>query len=88
MLLLAIPSVWPYGVYQFVKIVVFLTCIYNIYILKEKDQIWTILFIVLALLFNPVVPIYLSKNLWQIIDGISAIIIFTNYAKFKKIINP
>ena len=64
----------PYGYYQFVRFAVFLgSCLlaYNSY---EKGLTnYIILFIGLALLFQPFLKIALGRELWNIVDVIVAI---------------
>lgn len=51
---------------------------------KDGLNIWGILFGILAVLFNPVIPVYLhDKGAWMVID-IIAIIIFICYIKKSK----
>ena len=55
---------WPYGYYEFLRLVVTGISLYAAFGLLEKDTInfWVMLFI--ALLFNPLIPIYLPKDMW------------------------
>lgn len=41
-------------------------------------QIWTIVFIVMAILFNPIAPIRLSRGMWAFIDVTCAILFWLN----------
>ena len=59
----------PYGYYRFLRIV---TCVaaafvaYSAYAWKKHWGVWV--FGVVAVLFNPLVPIYLSREVWIPID--------------------
>jgi len=78
LLLLAIPTGWPYGFYQFLRWTIFISSIliaYDFY--KSRLSIWTFVFGATAVLFNPIAPIYLSKETWIILDFIGAILFFT-----------
>lgn len=67
----------PYSYYIFLRWYVFLSCIYFAYLSKdETNKIWFILFTVIFLLFNPIIPIYFNKYTWTIIDITAGIIIF------------
>ncbi len=67
----------PYSYYIFLRWYVFLSCIYFAYLSKdETNKIWFILFTVIFLLFNPIIPIYFKKDIWTIIDITAGIIIF------------
>jgi hypothetical protein len=63
MLLLAIPSFMPYGYYQFLRIAITLLAGYLCFLSYEKEsQFWIIVMASIAILFNPIFPIYLSKG--------------------------
>ena len=67
----------PIGYYTFLRIVVCIaSCLiaYGSYAQEEKISFGTILFGVIALIFNPIFPIYLQeKDIWTVIDLLSAI---------------
>ena len=67
----------PIGYYTFFIIVVFISSgviAYNSYSLEGKISFGAALFGVIALLFNPIFPVYLQdKELWTTIDILSAI---------------
>lgn len=75
LLILAIAPM-PYGYYVFLKIT---TCLAAIREVREATPIilgrpLPILWIIIAILFNPVIPIPLRKESWVIVDGITAAI--------------
>lgn len=77
LLLLAIPPIWPYGYYIFLRWVIFIASIivaWGFY--KSKLTAWTFIFGAIAFLFNPIAPIYLSKSSWVAIDFITATLFF------------
>ena len=67
----------PYGYYTFLRITVTMGCIFLI-IVGEHDQsrIQNLVLIVIAILFNPVIPIYLARDLWKFIDLFISLIFF------------
>ena len=69
----------PIGYYTFLRIVVTLVSI--IIIVAELNgglNFWVILFSFIAIVFNPIFPIYLGhKSIWEVIDIICGIIFFT-----------
>jgi hypothetical protein len=76
-LILAIPPLWPYGYYQLLRWVVTAAALYIIYIsygLDNKKWIW--LMAIIAILFNPIFSIHLTKGIWAPIDFVVAIIFF------------
>ncbi|MCJ7663519.1 MAG: hypothetical protein MUO24_04695 [Desulfobacterales bacterium] len=72
----------PYGYYQLLRFVICGVSIYIAFTACNWQKMWAVwLFGFIALLFNPLIPIHLSRELWQPIDIIcallfSAIIIF------------
>ena len=67
----------PIGYYTFLRIVVCLSSAviaYDSYSLEEKINFGAALFGVIALLFNPIFPVYLQdKEIWTAINILSAI---------------
>ena len=79
---------WPYGYYNFLRIVVTGIAIYYAYylyeVIKEQD-FWFWSLIVVIILFNPIFPIYLGdKSVWGVIDTIVAIFFISLIIKFKE----
>ncbi len=59
----------PYSYYEFLRIFVSISAVYFAYKFNEsKQQGWLIIFGMIALLFNPIAPVYLSKETWILID--------------------
>lgn len=79
---------WPYGYYNFLRIIVTGVAIYYAYYLYQKLKalnFWFWSLIAIAILFNPIVPIYLGdKTIWIIIDVIAAIFFVSLVVKFKR----
>lgn len=74
MLLLGVMNL-PIEYYTFLRIVVTIGTI--CVILKEHSDgiIWQVIFGVMAILFNPIIPVYLySKSLWIPLDIVAAIL--------------
>ena len=75
MLLLASTPL-PYGYYQLLRFVI---CGVSMYVAFMAYTCWqkmwaAWLFGFIAILFNPLIPIYLSHKVWQLIDVICAIL--------------
>ena len=67
----------PYGYYQFLRIAIAIAAIYIIifeYKLKDKITLWSIVFLLITILFNPLIPIQLDKESWKIINIITALL--------------
>lgn len=60
---------WPYGFYTFLRIAVCLcACVLAHAFHKARRRVWTAGMIGLAILFNPLIPVYLKRSDWAIID--------------------
>ena len=66
---------WPYGYYQLLRFVVCGVGVYVAYMAYSWKKLWaTWLFGIIGVLFNPLVPIHLSRDLWQPADMICAVL--------------
>ena len=75
MLILAIPPVWPYGYYTLLRLVVSGVAVYAAYVGYNLDlRTIPVILGLIALLFNPVIPIHLTKEIWTVINIIVAIV--------------
>lgn len=85
MLILAIPTGWPYGYYTLLRLVVCGTSLFIAYKAYEFNRkVWMYVMGFIALLFNPVIPVHLDKEIWVVIDVIVAIVIFVSIWRVKK----
>lgn len=67
----------PYGYYTLMRIVVcgaaaFIA--YSVYQRQGKVSVWVLVMGGMVLLFNPLIPIHLSREIWAPIDVISALL--------------
>ncbi len=69
----------PYGYYGYLRLVVCAACIYAAVILRGREDLKAhfIPFAILALLFNPVAPVFLSREFWILIDISTAVYFLT-----------
>lgn len=64
---------WPYGYYIFLRWVVAVTGIllaYTAHLMGKSG--WVVAFVLLSLLFNPVIPFHLDRETWQVFDLLGA----------------
>jgi len=89
MLLLAIPSGFmPYGYYQFLRIAITILAGYLCFLsYEQKKQSWSIIMAGIAILFNPIFRIYLSKSTWALWDFVAAVIFFISLSKINQKMN-
>jgi len=84
LLLLAIPAIWPYGYYILLRWIVTASAIFLIWIAYDlKKTFWLFLMGIVAILFNPIIPVYLDKGTWVIIDFIVAILFLVSIFKVE-----
>lgn len=85
LLLLAIPTGWSYDFYILLRWLIFLSSVYIAYgFYKSKLKAWMFIFGTIAFLFNPIIPIYLIKSSWILIDLVSAVLFFLAAYSIKK----
>lgn len=78
MLLLAVAD-WPYGYFILLRWVVTASATLIAWFSHSTGKTkWTVVFAIIAFLFNPIAPVYLDKESWVVIDIIVATI-FCNF---------
>lgn len=74
-MLLSALAPFPYGYYQLLRLVVCGAAVYVAFMAFNLQKIWAVwVFGFVAILFNPLIPIHLSREIWQPIDVICAIL--------------
>lgn len=75
----------PYSYYQFVRFASCIAFVYFAYQANEKEEkATTIIYIVLAILFQPFLKISLARELWNFVDVIVGVgLILTVFLKKK-----
>jgi len=85
LLLLGIPAGWPYSYYVLLRwIILISSAIVAFGFFNSKLQAWALIFGAVAILFNPLIPIYMSKQTWIIFDFIGACLFFIAGFSFKQ----
>lgn len=75
----------PYGYFQFLRWVVTLTAIFYTYrAYSTSKTALTVVSALIAILFNPIAPIYLEREIWRVVDLITAGLILFLIIKLKK----
>jgi hypothetical protein len=76
LLLFALLDGWPY---EFFTILRFVVCGSSTYVAwlsyKDGQENWTWILGAIALLFNPFLPIYLTREIWVVIDSATAVLL-------------
>ena len=75
LMLLGALADWPYGYYQLLRLVTCGAAVYVAYLAYNWQKMWPVwLFGLVALLFNPLIRIHLSREIWQPINAVCAIL--------------
>ena len=85
LLIVALFGAWPYGFYQFLRLVVCASSVYLGYRAskaQERGWMWTMWAI--ALLFNPFWPVRLSRQKWLAIDLLVAAVFVVRAALTRR----
>ena len=70
----------PYWYFQFLRIVSFLGFAYLAYQEKNSsNKVFLVIFILLAILFQPFEKIALGKEIWLIVDAFSTVILIVSF---------
>ncbi len=75
LMLLGALADWPYGYYQLLRFVVCGVAAYIAFLGYSAGKLWVAwVFGFVAILFNPLIPIHLSREIWQTIDVVCALL--------------
>ena len=76
---------FPYGYYQFVRIAATIGFVLLAYDAYEKgSKIQTIVYIGLAILFQPLIKVALGRTIWNIVDVIVTIMLLVSLLKLRR----
>jgi hypothetical protein len=74
-LLLGALARWPYGYYVFLRWVTCVAAVAVAAVAYSLRLVWAVwLFALVALLFNPLIPVHLTRSIWRPIDVIVAVL--------------
>ena len=76
----------PYGYYTLLRFVVCGVGAYGVYFSSEIiiSKGWAWIFGIIAILFNPIIPIHLDRDTWAVIDVAVAVILGASIFMLKK----
>jgi len=84
-LLVAVIPIWPYFFYQALKLVVFGAAAFSVYLYhKEKNKGWMMTMIGVAIVFNPINPLYFGHIFWSVVDIVGAILFLRSPKNYIK----
>ncbi len=89
MLLIAILPL-PYGYYTFLRIVVCITAgiiAFKVHSKTNSLGFWVVSFALIALLFNPIIPVFLTRELWFFINlAVAGLFVVYGIRQAKKLL--
>ena len=81
MLVIAIGRL-PYSYYMLLRVVILAAALLQAGMLYQQTKsftIWIGLFLVVAIAFNPLVPLHLTRGVWTILNVLAAVIFVAHY---------
>ena len=68
-LLLAVIPIWPYSFYIMLRLYIFVLALYLAYKAKQSSLTNDIIYLlIIAIIYNPLIPIHLTRAIWTPID--------------------
>ncbi len=86
LLMLALLS-WPYGYYEFLRLVICPVAAWIAYTQWRHDEAfsgWVVALAAMAILYNPVVSISLTREIWSVLNVLSAGVFFGHYVAVRR----
>ena len=77
----------PYGYYQFLRLE---TCLVTAFLAYSSFKtfgvldVWTLSLAMVAILFNPFLPLHLGKEIWVVLDVAAAVLLLAHYAYIRR----
>jgi len=85
MLVLGAVLTLPYGYFSLLRVVVCGCSAYLAWLLFESEKIgWAVALGGVALLFNPFLPVYLTRGIWQVLDLAAAVVMVASAVTLGK----
>ena len=64
----------PYAYYTLLRVVTFVAALVGLLVAWKAQAVWAMwMFGVIALLFNPIVRVHLTKDIWQVVDALAGL---------------
>ena len=83
MLLLGVAPL-PYGYYTLLRLLTCLVFAVGAYIsYTRKVNLLASIYLLAALLFNPIIKVHFSKGTWSVIDTVAAVLLLATYKSVK-----
>jgi hypothetical protein len=83
-LLLAGFNGWPYDFFVLLRFIVCISAVYLAWLaLNENQEKWIWAYGIVAILFNPFLPLHFGRDAWVIVDIITALFLITSGFIFR-----
>ena len=74
----------PYGYYMLLRLITFGVFVWAAFLsFEQNEELLPWVFIIIAIIFNPIFKIYLPKEVWIIIDIVAGVILLATQNKLK-----
>lgn len=86
-LVLAVPPIFPYEYYAFLRVFICGVTAHYAYKCHKRGrgwELWRNTLIGVAVLFNPLIPVYLGKLLWSVADIALAIVLWKFWTAYRR----
>ena len=78
--LAAAPLDWPYGYYQLLRVMISVIAVFlAIRSWRPGSRAWTWGLAAMALIYNPLAPLSLGRELWTIVNGVSVAVLVMHW---------
>ena len=85
-IVILVGALWnhPYSYFQILRWIISIVGAYSAYLsFNSKRGFWGWIFVVIAIVFNPIAPIFFQKQTWAVLDIIASILMFVSIIKLK-----
>ncbi len=80
---------WPYGFYIFLKLFIFAVCLVLTYTQWKHDNAisgWVLAFGAMAILYNPLFRIYLTREIWSVLNIATALLFVGHLRALRRLV--
>ncbi len=78
MLGVAILPIMPYGYYEFLRLVICGVSLWQICVQYKKNNVFPVVLCLIALLYNPVFSVHLSREIWTVLNVLTLVYFLLN----------
>ncbi len=78
----------PYGYYMLLRVVVMVAALLSANIAYRRERAlspWAVLFLIVGAVFNPFVPLRLTRGVWSVLNVAAALLFLANFHFHKSV---